>query len=66
MKSVYIVSSGEKYEGGSIEGVYLTKEDADIAAMKVECCFDGGWTFKEDGYWENGCDWLMVERWDIK
>jgi len=67
VRKVWIVIKGEKHEGGSVEGVYATKNKAVNEAMKVSCSFGGGWSpiMNEELSWENGCDYLTVEDWEV-
>lgn len=67
-KKVWVVSKGEKHEGGSVEGVYASKEVAIKHALKVSYSFDGGWTpIKDDPLsWENGCDYLTIEEFEVE
>lgn len=65
--SVWVVLKGEKHEGGSVCGVYSTKERAIFEGLKATFSFDGGWTKMKDCElsWENGCDYLSVEEWEV-
>ena len=64
--TVWIVSNGEQHEGGSVSGVYDSKEKAIENALKVPCHFDGGWLKDGDDYWTNGCDYVIIEEFKIK
>lgn len=60
---VYIVSIGEKCEGGSVSGVFHNREDACkfIAKNHKE--------FRETSrdYWEDdGCDYIEIEEWEVE
>lgn len=68
---VWILMSGEKYEGGEVKGVYATKEDARDAFMAVArsipYALDAAKKDDEDGslYVEGGCDWVSLEPHDV-
>ena len=63
---VYVVSHGEKNEGGHVIGVFKSKKDATDCALAVPRCFKGGWGEIEPLYWENGCDYVVVEKVTVK
>lgn len=63
---VWILSTGEDYEGGHIVGVYATKElakdDFLTATAKIPFSIDKAW--KEDDesvHVHGGCDWVSLE-----
>jgi hypothetical protein len=69
---VWIVSSGEQGEGGSVEGVYSDRDAAIAAALKLPTIF-GPWKADFDGFsspppwqWISGCDYAIVERWKVE
>ena len=64
--TVFVVSFGEKYEGGRILGIKDTLEKAQKLALEQETCFDGGWVPKKENYWENGCDFISVEEFEVQ
>lgn len=67
---VFIVENGEQHEGGSIVGVFLDRDKAIEIALKTRTCFGGGWQKdpdrEEDLYWENGCDYVRVEEYQVQ
>jgi hypothetical protein len=65
---VYILSRGEKGEGGNVRGVYSTIKKAREAVKKEKPCFDGGWVQSEgaDLFWTNRCDFLEITVWRIE
>ena len=64
MPKVYVVLHGERCEGGSILAVHKNKKNAIATALKVKCCFNGGWAKDDDleNYWTNECDFVTVEE----
>ena len=65
---VYVVSHGERSEGGNVVSIHKSIESATKAALSFECHFSGGWTPDSDGstYWTNGCDFVCVESFKVK
>ena len=65
---VYIVSHGERCEGGSVVSVHHSFKKAIKAALAVECCFAGGWEqdTEDSTYWTNGCDFVCVEPYKVQ
>lgn len=59
---VYIVSQGEKHEGGQVITVHTREESAISAALNVPTSFIGDWVSKGKNYWENGCDYVTVTK----
>lgn len=58
---VYIVESGEQYEGGRIEGVFASYETAVDFALELPTVFKGGWIkARAPNRWHNGCDYVEV------
>jgi hypothetical protein len=62
--NVYIVMSGERYEGGHIYGVFA---DLQLARSKAKDMMDSwrdGWEKSALGCdtWEAGCDWITIEK----
>jgi hypothetical protein len=63
---VWILSAGEDYEGGSVLGVYATKELAKgpflNAALGIPFEVDNAWQ-DDDGavHAHGGCDWVSLE-----
>jgi len=66
MKYIWVVLHGERCEGGTVTGIYKKKRDARKKALFTDTCFEGGWTLIHKNYWENGCDYVEIERWRIK
>lgn len=63
---VFIVLNGERGEGSIVCGVYRTKEKAIKEAMKITPHF-GEWIRNgEELYWESGCDYIKIEKHEIK
>ena len=66
MTTVYVVTVNEDYEGGRVQGVFSTRENA-VAWCKG---FMEGrrrhreWVVAPDG-WRNGCDTLEIEEWQL-
>lgn len=65
---VYVVTHGEKHEGGSVVGVLDTLGKARELAVSQRMCWpDQGW--REDSlnknYWENGCDYVLVQEFEV-
>lgn len=63
---VFTVEHGELHEGGSVLSVHETRASATKAALKVRCCFEGGWILKEEGVWVNGCDFVQVKEMEVE
>ncbi|HEY5834912.1 hypothetical protein [Streptomyces sp.] len=63
---VWILSSGEDYEGGTVLGVYATKDAAKgafvQAARGIPFAVDKAWQ-DQDGavHARGGCDWVSLE-----
>ena len=54
-QTVWILMTGEAYEGGSVEGVYATEKDALKAANEYGSCKKSG-----KNMWSVGCDWMAI------
>lgn len=63
---VWVLSTGEDHEGGTVLGVYATKEAAKGAFLQAAT----GIPFGVDGAWQDddgsvtahgGCDWVSLE-----
>lgn len=60
----YIIIQGEKHEGGSVQEVCETQEEAEkwvelyINKYKLK-----KWT-KNGEIWESGCDYISIEEWE--
>ena len=63
---VYLVISGEAHEGGTVEGVFSTKEAADKYAEELtkERTYND-WIKTPTG-WGSGCDSIDVEAHEVK
>ena len=61
-QTVYAVMHGEKSEGGGLESIHRSIDNAIKAALAVRCCFAGGWEADSEtpNYWTNGCDFVEV------
>jgi hypothetical protein len=60
--TVYIVESGEKGEGGSVDSVWSSHHAAVDAALKTKAHFAGGWELNRNDCWYNGCDYVRIVR----
>lgn len=64
---VWILSTGEDYEGGAVLGVYASKEAAKgpfvEAARSIPFDLDQAWQDEESGavHAHGGCDWVALE-----
>jgi hypothetical protein len=64
---VWILATGEDYEGGTVLGVYTTKEAAKgpfvEAARRIPFDLDQAWQDEESGavHAHGGCDWVSLE-----
>lgn len=66
-RKVWVVSNGENHEGGTVVGVYSSKELAVKKALEVPPHFDGGWEpLPEPLAWGNGCDYVIVEEFPVE
>lgn len=59
-QTVYVVLSGEAYEGGDVESVHSTLKGATESALNKPTHFEGGWKSKGPNYWVNGCDFVEI------
>lgn len=67
---VWVVSVGGEDRGGTVVGVHGDDLEAIRHALKQPRCCPGKWIAKDQGYpppwkWVNGCDYVLVERWDV-
>lgn len=64
--TVWVLSAGEMHEGGTVLGVYATKDLAKgpftQAALNIPFAIDQAWQ-DDDGavHAEGGCDWVSLE-----
>jgi hypothetical protein len=63
---VWILSSGEDYEGGNVIGVYASKDLAQddflTAATKIPFGIDKAWKDDDEAvHVHGGCDWVSLE-----
>jgi hypothetical protein len=64
---VWVLSSGEDYEGGHVLGVYASKDAAKgpfvEAAKRIPFDLDQAWQDEESGavHAHGGCDWVSLE-----
>jgi hypothetical protein len=66
MSVVYVVMKGEAHEGGSVRGVFSTREKA-VAWCREFVVEQPGrrpWT-ESSGEWHCGCDTISIEEWTI-
>lgn len=72
--TVYILSEGERYEGGRVIGVYASLELGLRAAEKVrlesEASWAGEWKEAVNGHtgavvWTRVIDWLELRKWEV-
>ena len=74
MNYVWVASTGCIYEGGSVDGVFATKEEAVKCALSERSKYgvDEGspWAMKEDTEdcqtWDDGCYYVAAIRWEVK
>lgn len=65
--TVWILAQGEDYEGGTVLGVYATKEAAKgpfvEAARRIPFDLDNAWQDDDTGavHAHGGCDWVSLE-----
>lgn len=72
---VWIITSGEDYEGGGVDGVYATRDAAAADFIAAAGDLNGRFSTTIDDadvhgdgsvYLHNGCDWLRLDLWDVK
>lgn len=63
---VFVVINGETHEGGMVVSVHRSKENAVIAALAVETHFEDGWEKEDENYWTNGCDFVMINEYEVQ
>lgn len=61
----YVVTRGEKCEGGSVVSVLSTYSQAESTALAEPCCFEGGWQKEENNYWTNECDYVLIQEFEV-
>lgn len=74
MKYVWVVSTGCVYDGGSVDGVFATKEEAVKMTISERSKYgvDEGrpWAVVEDTddcyAWDDGCYYVVATRWKVK
>lgn len=65
--TVWVLSTGEDHEGGTVLGVYASKDAAKgpfvEAAKRIPFDLDSAWQDEEDGsvHAHGGCDWVALE-----
>lgn len=59
---VYVVTCGEKYCGGHVCGIHKSEKKAEERALSIPTNFKGGWEKISDGRWENGVDYVQVDK----
>lgn len=65
--TVYILSRGEVCEGSSIHGVYKTEAKALKAIREIKAHFgDKTWKLIGPNEWQNGCDYVIIEEWELQ
>ena len=64
--NVYLVILGEAYEGGTVEGVFSTKEAADKYAEELTKEANYNDWIKTPTGWGSGCDFIEVEAHEVK
>ena len=64
-QTVWILMTGEAYEGGSVEGVYATEKDALKASKEIKPSY-GSWEKSGDNVWSHGCDWMDITKHEVK
>lgn len=65
--TVYVVTHGERFEGGRVIGVYSHYAKAKAAALSVESHYAVGWEPSKGSQdtWINGCEFVTVEKWEV-
>ena len=70
---VYVVESGNTYEGGSIEGssiegVAMSLETATKIVEKAATDQYGynSFTKIDKMHWTNGCDYISISKWEVE
>lgn len=72
--SVFILTEGERYEGGNVIGVYASLEAGLQAAEKIrlesEASWAGAWVENVHGHtgavvWTRAIDWLELRKWEV-
>lgn len=80
MTQVFVVMTGERYEGGRLLGIFDNGPAAAMYASTVEAAFPESWQpelvdaelptelgrRQLVGYWTAGCDWLSIEAWPVQ
>ena len=67
MTSVYVLETGEEYEGSWIVGIYSTYGLA-LAALpeaKAEWNWHTEWTLESEDYWTCGCDYICITHYTV-
>jgi hypothetical protein len=65
--TVYVVFKGEAHEGGEVQGVFSTEQNAVIWCKGFIEAQTGRhvWEEKTPTSWRRGCDELSVEAWEV-
>ena len=72
--TIFVLSEGERYEGGRVIGVYGSLESGLRAAERSReqgglMAWAGKWTENvSEGcvYWTRAVDWLELRRWEVE
>ncbi len=62
MKTVWVVTTGIKYEGGSVCAVFLQRPSGAVVKKLVP----NAWVKTDDGYWEARGEFLLVKEWEVR
>lgn len=66
--NVWVVLNGEHCEGGTVVGVFSSRQRAKTRALKCEARFDD-WKQAKDpddpNEWESGCDFVRIEQHEV-
>jgi len=63
---VYVVELGERYQGGSVVGIFRIKKKAIQTALAQKTDFPGGWKEYGENRWHNGCDYVKIFPYEVK
>ena len=64
-RNVYIVFRGENYEGGRVEALFSSREEARLHAYHWVNDWPGRadrWTQEDADNWRSGCDYIEIQK----
>ena len=72
--TVYVVQSGERFEGAAITRLFRSQDSAMKFAAELRAVGEGEWEDciddfilgRDFGYWVRDCDWIHVFMTDIE